>query len=83
MCLALDVAIALNYLHLNESFPITHGDISSFNVLLWRRDDKWRAKLSYYGAAYFMGQCTTSIPGARIYAVPEALTSQQSPKVSE
>ena len=83
VCLALDVAIALNYLHLNESFPIIHGDISSFNVLLWRRDDKWRAKLSYYGAASVMGQCTTSIPGARIYAVPEALTSQQSPKVSE
>ena len=47
------------------------------------RCSKQRAKLSDYGAANFMRQCTTSIPGARIYAAPEALTSQQSPKVSE
>ena len=83
VCFALDVAIALNYLHLNKPFPIIHRDISSSNVLLWRRDDRWRAKLSDYGAANFMRQCMTSNPGARIYAAPEALTSQQSPKVSE
>ena len=83
VCLALDVAIALNYLHLNKPFPIIHRDISSSNVLLWRRDDRWRAKLSDYGAANFMRQCMTSNPGARIYAAPEALTSKQSPKVRE
>ena len=83
VCLAMDVAIALNYLHLNKPFPIIHRDISSSNVLLWRRDDRWRAKLSDYGAANFMRQCMTSNPGARIYAAPEALTSQQSPKVRE
>ena len=83
VCLALDVAIALNYLHLNKPFPIIHRDISSFNVLLWRRVDRWRAKLSDYGAANFMRQWMTSNPGARIYAAPEALTSQQSTKVSE
>ena len=83
VCLALDVAIALNYLHLNKPFPIIHRDISSSNVLLWRRDDRLRAKLSDYGAANFMRQCMTSNPGARIYAAPEALTSQQSPKVRE
>ena len=83
VCLALDVAIALNYLHLNKPFPIIHRDISSSNVLLWRRDDRWRAKLSDYGTANFMRQCMTSNPGARIYAAPEALTSQQSPKVRE
>ena len=82
VCLALDVATALNYLHLNP-FPIIHRDISSSNVLLWRRDDRWRAKLSDYGAANFMRQCMTSNPGARIYAAPEALTSKQSPKVRE
>ncbi|XP_044177808.1 serine/threonine-protein kinase tousled-like 2 isoform X2 [Acropora millepora] len=81
VCLALDVAIALNYLHLNKPFPIIHRDISSSNVLLWRRDDRWRAKLSDYGAANFMRQFMTCNPGARIYAAPEALTSQQSPKV--
>ena len=83
VCLALDVAIALNYLHLNKPLPILHRDISSSNVLLWRRGDWWRAKLSDYGAANFMRQCMTSNPGARIYAAPEALTSQQSPKVRE
>ena len=82
ICLALDVAKGLNYLHLNKPFPIMHRDISSSNVLLWRRDDSWRAKLSDYGAANFMRQYMTSNPGARIYAAPEALTSQQSPKVS-
>ena len=81
ICLALDVARGLNYLHLNKPFPIMHRDISSSNVLLWRRDDCWRAKLSDYGAANFMRQYMTVNPGARIYAAPEALTSQQSPKV--
>ena len=81
VCLALDVAIALNYLHLNKPVAIIHRDISSSNVLLWRRDDRWRAKLSDYGAANFMRQCMTSNPGARIYAAPEALTPHQSPKV--
>lgn len=81
ICLALDVARGLNYLHLNKPFPIMHRDISSSNVLLWRRDDSWRAKLSDYGAANFMRQYMTVNPGARIYAAPEVLTSQQSPKV--
>ena len=81
VCLALDVARGLNYLHLNKPFPIMHRDISSSNVLLWRRDNCWRAKLSDYGAANFMRQYMTENPGARIYAAPEALTSQQSPKV--
>ncbi|XP_015748618.1 PREDICTED: dual specificity protein kinase shkC-like isoform X2 [Acropora digitifera] len=80
MCLALDVATALNYLHLNKPFPIIHRDISSSNVLLWRRDGRWRAKLSDNGAASFMRQWMTPNPGARIYAAPEALTSQASPK---
>ena len=83
VCLALDVAIALNYLHLKKPFPIIYRDISSSNVLLWRRDDRWGAKLSDYGAANFMRQHMTSNSGAIIYAAPEALTSQQSPKVRE
>ena len=82
VCIALDVAKGLNYLHLNKPFPIIHRDISSSNVLLWRRDDCWRAKLSDYGAANFMRQHMTSNPGASIYAAPESQTSQQSPKVS-
>ncbi|KAJ7374740.1 hypothetical protein OS493_005087 [Desmophyllum pertusum] len=79
--LALDVAKGLNYLHLNKPLPIIHRDISSANVLLWRRDECWRAKLSDYGAANFMRQVMTMNPGAIIYSAPEAFTSQQSPKV--
>ncbi len=79
--LALDVAKGLNYLHLNKPLPIIHRDVSSANVLLWRRDECWRAKLSDYGAANFMCQCMTVNPGAIIYSAPEALTSNQSPKV--
>ena len=82
VCIALDIAKGLNYLHLNRPFPIIHRDISSSNVLLWRRDNCWRAKLSDYGAANFMLQHMTSNPGASIYAAPESQTSQQSPKVS-
>ena len=82
VCIALDIAKGLNYLHLNRPFPIIHRDISSSNVLLWRRDNCWRAKLSDYGAANFMRQHMTSNPGASIYAAPESQTSQQSPKVS-
>ena len=81
--LALNVAKGLNYLHLNRPLPIIHRDISSANVLLWRRDDCWRAKLSDYGSANFMRQCMTVNPGAIIYSAPEALTSQQSPKVKK
>ena len=82
VCIALDIAKGLNYLHLKKPSPIIHRDISSSNVLLWRRDNCWRAKLSDYGAANFMRQQMSSNPGASIYAAPESKTSQQSPKVS-
>ena len=82
VCIALDVAKGLNYLHLNKPFPIIHRDISSSNVLLWRRNNYWRAKLSDYGAANFMRQHMSSNPGASIYAAPESQTPRQSPKVS-
>lgn len=78
--IALDVTRALNYLHLNRP-PIIHRDISSANVLLWRRDNQWRAKVADYGTANFMRQCRTINPGAVIYSAPEALSQEQSPKV--
>ena len=81
--LALDIAKGLNYLHLNKPRPIMHRDISSANVLLWRRGKSYRAKLSDYGAATFMRQSMTENPGAPIYAAPEALTRQQTSKVKE
>jgi len=58
-----------------------HRDVSSANVLLWKREDNWSAKVSDYGAANFMRKCMTEKPGAVIYAAPEAFTPKQTPKV--
>lgn len=80
--IALDVSRALNYLHLNRP-PIIHRDVSSANVLLWRRDKQWRAKVADYGTANFMRQCRTINPGAVIYSAPEVLSPEQSPKVRQ
>ena len=80
--ISLDVARALNYLHQKKPSPIIHRDISSANVLLWRQGDQWRGKLSDYGAANFMQHNMTVAPGAMIYIAPEALTSNQTVKVS-
>ena len=69
--ISLDVARALNYLHQKRPQPIIHRDISSANVLLWRKGDQWRGKLSDYGTANFVRQCTTVSPGSPIYSAPE------------
>ena len=79
--ISLDVARALNYLHQKKPVPIIHRDVSSANVLLWRQGDQWRGKVSDYGTANFMQQTMTVAPGAMIYSAPEALTSNQTPKV--
>ena len=78
----LDVARAINYLHQKKPEPIIHRDVSSANVLLWRQGDQWRGKVSDYGTANFMQQTMTVAPGAMIYSAPEALTSNQTVKVS-
>ena len=82
LTLSLDVSRALNYLHMNKPRPIIHRDISSANVLLFKREEAWHAKLSDYGTANFMKDLMTESPGAAIYAAPEAKTPRQSPKVS-
>ena len=79
--ISLDVARALNYLHQKKPRPIIHRDISSANVLLWRQADKWRGKVSDYGAANFMQQTLSVCPGAAVYSAPEALTKNQTVKV--
>ena len=80
--ISLDIALALNYLHQKKPEPIIHRDVSSANVLLWRQGDQWRGKVSDYGTANFMQQTKTEAPGAMIYSAPEALTSNQTVKVS-
>ena len=78
----LDIARAINYLHQKKPEPIIHRDVSSANVLLWRQGDQWRGKVSDYGTANFMQQTMTVAPGAMIYCAPEALTPNQTVKVS-
>ena len=78
----LDVARAINYLHQKKPEPIIHRDVSSANVLLWRQGDQWRGKVSDYGTANFIQQTMTVALGAMIYSAPEALTSNQTVKVS-
>ncbi|CAH3182560.1 unnamed protein product [Porites lobata] len=79
--ISFDLACALNYLHQKKPEPIIHRDVSSANVLLWRQDDQWRAKVSDYGTANFIQQTMTVAPGAMIYSAPEALASKQTVKV--
>ena len=79
--ISLDVARALNYLHQKKPRLIIHRDISSANVLLWRQADRWRGKVSDYGAANFMQHTMSVCPGAPIYSAPEALTKNQTVKV--
>ena len=81
--ISLDVARALNYLHLMHPDPIIHRDISSANVLLEPApSNSWRAKVSDYGSANFLQQLRTAGPGNPAYAAPEAdIPSQQSPKM--
>ena len=79
--ISLDVARALNYLHHKQPRPIIHRDINSANVLLWKRANQWRAKVSDYGTANFMRQVSTACPGTPIYSAPEAFTAVQTVKV--
>ena len=79
--ISLDVARALNYLHLQKPRPIIHHDISSAKVLLWRQADQWRGKVSDYGTANVLQHTKSVGPGAMIYSAPEAHTKHQTVKV--
>ena len=82
LSISLDVARALNYLHLMQPSPIIHRDISSANVLLEPGPNKsWRAKVSDYGSVNLLERLRTAAPGNPTYAAPEAEnTTLQSPK---
>ena len=81
--IALDVARALNYLHLMRPDPLIHRDISSANVLLQPLPHgHWRAKVSDYGTVNLQRNLTTVYPGNACYSAPEAGDpTQQSPKM--
>ena len=78
----LDVARALNYLHLMNP-PLIHRDISSANVLLDPLPEaKWKAKVSDYGTVNLIENTCTVMPGNPHYAAPEAeVPSKHSPKM--
>ena len=82
-CISLDVARALNYLHLMQPHPIIHRDISSANVLLNPLpEDNWVAKVSDYGSVNIQKQLCTENPGSPVYSSLEARNpALQSPKM--
>ena len=81
--ISLDVARALNYLHLTQPDPIIHRDISSANVLLDPLpDDGWKVKVSDYGSVNLLTHLETVGPGSPVYAAAEAnVPTLQSPKM--
>ena len=81
--ISLDVARALNYLHLMHPTPIIHLDISSANVLLEPgSNNNWRAKVSGYGSVHLIQRLRTATPGNPTYTAPEVENAAlQSPKM--
>ena len=81
--ISLDVARALNYLHLMQPDPVVHRDISSANVLLEPGlNNSWKAKVSDYGSVNQLQSLQTTGAGNPTYAAPEANTrDQQTPKM--
>ena len=71
--IAIQVALALNYLHLQKPRPLIHRDISSPNVLL---DPKgaglFKAKVSDYGSFVLAQESCTVLPGNPRYSAKEA-----------
>ena len=80
LSISLDVACALNYLHLFKPHPILHRDVSSANVLLQPMGGTWRAKVSDYGTVSLQPLARTSNPGNPVYSAPESpYPNQHSP----
>ena len=78
LSISIDVACALNYLHLFKPHPILHRDVSSANVLLLSIGNSWRAKVSDYGSANLQHLILKSDnPGGPLYAAPEAGNSKE------
>ena len=77
LSISLDVACALNYLHLFKPHPILHRDVSSANVLLQPVGVGWRAKVSDYGTVSLQPLTSTCTPGNPVYSAPEAANPRE------
>ena len=78
LSISLDVACALNYLHLFKPHPILHRDVSSANVLLQIQGSSgWRAKVSDYGTVSLQPLARTSNPGNPVYSAPESFNPRE------
>ena len=76
--ISLDVACALNYLHLFKPHPILHRGISSANVLLQPIEGVWRAKVSIGVTVSFQHLTSLSDPvGNPVYLAPEAAKQEE------
>ena len=77
LSISVDVACALNYLHLFKPHPILHRDVSSANVLLQPMGGVWRAKVSDYGSANLQPLARTNTPGNPVYSAPESFNPRE------
>ena len=77
LSISVDVACALNYLHLFKPDPILHRDVSSANVLLQPMGGGWRAKVSDYGSANLQPLARTNTPGNPVYSAPESFNPRE------
>ena len=77
LSISVDVACALNYLHLFKPDPILHRDVSSANVLLQPMGGVWRAKVSDYGSANLQPLARTNTPGNPVYSAPESFNPRE------
>ena len=78
LSISVDVACALNYLHLFKPHPILHRDVSSANVLLMGGyGNAWRAKVSDYGSANLQPLARTNTPGNPVYSAPESFNPRE------
>ena len=80
--ISLDLARALNYLHLMRQHPLIHRDISSANVLLEPLRKSMESQSVRLRLSQPPAKLQTANPGNPCYSAPEAGDpSQQSPKM--
>lgn len=79
----MDVAAALNYLHLLEE-PIIYRDVSSSNILLQALPNNfWRAKLCDFGSANLACYSNSPAPGKQVYSAPEILPNSACQEIQQ